>query len=77
VAEARDSIDLRLTFPSPKAAIPIANALVAAGFPDVRLHVVVEATANAPDCDLQLLHDRVKELRPMIEAARGPDTKIE
>jgi len=40
-------------------------------FPDVRLHVVVEATATAKDSDLQLLHDRVKELGAMIEAAQG------
>jgi hypothetical protein len=66
-----DQIDLHLTFPSPDGAAEIAAALAHAGFSDVRLYVVVEATATSDDGDLQLLHDRVKELGPMIEAANG------
>jgi hypothetical protein len=51
--------------------LKIAEALAEAGFPDVCLYVVVEARATGEDADLQLLHDRVKALSPMIEAAAG------
>jgi hypothetical protein len=71
MAEADDLIELHFTFPSPDGAPEIAAALAHAGFPDVRLYVVVEATATSDDADLQMLHDRAKELAPMIDAANG------
>ena len=68
---ADNEIHLHLSFPNPDGVPEIAAALAHAGFPDVRLSVVIEATANDQDADLQFLHDRVKELAPMIEAAHG------
>jgi len=67
-----NSVHVQLTFDSPAQALPIADALVAAGFSDVSLHVVLDAHASGSDEELQLLHDRVKELGPMIEAAKRP-----
>lgn len=67
----RDQIDLHITFPSPDGAAEIAAALAEAGFPDMKLYVVVEASASSEDADLQVLQDRVKALAPMIDAANG------
>ncbi len=66
-----DQVDIHITFPSPDGVAEIATALTYAGFPDVKLYVVVEASATSEDTDLQVLHDRIKELGPMIEAAKG------
>jgi hypothetical protein len=66
-----DQVDIHITFPSPDGAAEIATALARAGFPDVKLYVVVEATASSEDTDLTALQDRIKELGPMIEAAKG------
>jgi hypothetical protein len=68
-----NSIHLHLSFASPKEAVPIANALVAAGFPDVRMHVVLDAYATGTDEQLQQLHDRVKEIGPLIDAATADE----
>lgn len=57
-----NSIELRATFSSPDEAIPAANALVEAGFTDVRLFVVMEATVSGTSEELQRVHDRVKEI---------------
>src|SRR5690349_11589415 len=66
-----NTVSIRLTFPSPDGVAVIATGLAHAGFPDVKLYLVVEATATEDDADLRLLHDRVKELGPMIEQAHG------
>ncbi|MDX6516018.1 MAG: hypothetical protein QOH73_1684 [Gaiellaceae bacterium] len=65
-----NSVDVRLTFDSPALAIPIADALVAAGFSEVTMHVVLDARATGTHEELQLVHDRFKALGPMIDAAR-------
>jgi len=73
---ADDQIDLHLEFASPDGVPEIAEALVDAGFPEVSVYVVVEATATGDDADLQLLHERVKALSPMIDAADSGRTHI-
>ena len=70
MADSGDSIKLRLSFASPDDAYKIGNALMYAGFPEVVLYCVVEASADADSADLQLLHDRVKELGPLIDKAK-------
>jgi hypothetical protein len=66
-----NEIAIRFRFPSPDGVPEIATALTYAGFPEVKLYLVVEASATSADTDLQQLHDRLKDLGPMIEAADG------
>lgn len=73
---ADNEIKLHFEFAEPDAVPQIAEALVDAGFPEVTVYVVVEATATSDDGDLQVLHDRVKRLSPMIDAARSGRTHI-
>jgi hypothetical protein len=65
-----------LEFASPDGVPQIAEALADAGFPDVSLYVVIEASATSDDADLQVLHDRVKALAPIIDAADSGRTRI-
>jgi hypothetical protein len=73
---ADNSVAIRLRFPSPEGVPEIATALAHAGFPQVKLYLVVEAAATDEDTDLQQLHDRVKDLGPMIEAANAGSISI-
>jgi len=66
-----NEVSIRLVFPSPDGVPLIATGPAHAGFPDVSLYLVVEATATDQDTDLQVLHDRMKELGPMIQAAKA------
>jgi hypothetical protein len=71
-----NSVAIRFTFPSPDGVPEIATALAHAGFPKVKLYLVVEATATDADTDLQQLHDRMKDVGPLIEAANGGSISV-
>jgi len=58
-----NSVSINMTFASPKAAIPVAEALSKEGW-DVRMHVVLQAEASGSSEHLQRLHDRLKEIAP-------------
>ena len=58
------SIEIRAAFDSPEQAIPAADAMVEAGFKDVQLYVVLEASIRGNSDDLQRVHDRMKDLPP-------------
>jgi len=73
---ADNEIKLHFEFAEPDGAPQIAEALVEAGFPEVTIYVVLEATATSDDADLQVLHDRVKALSPMIDATGSGRTHI-
>lgn len=58
-----------MTSPSPDGAPEIAAGLANAGFPDVKLYVVVEASATSEDADLQTLHDRRTPARAVTRSS--------
>jgi len=55
-----NSVTIHATFASPENAFPAANELASQGW-DVRLHVVLEASATGSPEFLQGLHDHLRE----------------